>query len=77
MPLAVLIDEIAGRAALAAFALAGGLSLAAGVEPLYAVVRGIAAFLGVLIVCRWLAGLCQVLTQEIGDDQEQARGRGA
>ncbi len=75
MALDVLLEEISRRAALGAFALAGGLSLLAGVEPLYAVMRGIGAFLAVLLVCRWLTGLCEVLTQEMDDDQEQARGR--
>lgn len=41
--------------ALAAFALTGALSLRAQVEPLYAVLRGIGAFTGVLCLARWSA----------------------
>lgn len=43
--------------AIGACGLAGALSLRAGVEPLYAVVRGIAAFGAVLFAARWSAGL--------------------
>jgi len=42
---------------LGAFGLTGALSLRAGVEPLYAVVRSIAAFLAVVWLARWSAAV--------------------
>ena len=50
--------------AVAAFGLTGGLSLQAGVEPLYAVLRGIFAFTAVLISARWVAALLDSLSTE-------------
>jgi hypothetical protein len=40
-----------------AFGCTGALSLRAGVEPFYAVVRSIIAFMAVIWLARWTAGL--------------------
>jgi len=48
-------------AALTAFAVTGALSLRAQVEPLYAVLRSIGAFLGVLWAARWGARVVEAL----------------
>ncbi len=47
--------------ALSAFGLAGVLSLRVQVEPLYAVLRSIGAFLGVLVVTRWFISVLDSL----------------
>lgn len=57
--MSALLTELANLVAVSAFALAGTLSLLAGVEPLYVVLRGIAAFLGTLFLCRWVVGLLE------------------
>lgn len=60
-------------AGLAAFALTGALSVRAQVEPLYVVLRSIAAFLGVMWLARWGGGVLEVLGgQSSGGDDEQA-----
>jgi len=48
-------------AGLAAFALAGALSMRAQVEPLYVVLRSIAAFLGVMWLARWSGGVVEAV----------------
>lgn len=59
------VNEVLSRMALGvatgAFGLAGALSLRAGVEPLYAVVRGIVAFVAVLWLARFSVGLLDTL----------------
>ena len=59
------MNEVLSRVALGvatgAFGLAGALSLQAGVEPLYAVVRGIVAFAAVLWLARFSLGLLDAL----------------
>jgi len=47
--------------ALAAFALTGALSLRAQVEPLYAVLRGVGAFAGILCAARWSASILDLV----------------
>jgi hypothetical protein len=47
--------------ALSAFGLTGALSLRAQVEPLYAVLRSAGAFIAVLVVTRWSAGILDSL----------------
>ena len=61
--------------AIAACGLAGALSLRSGVEPLYAVVRGIAAFGVVLCAARWSAGLLDSLAAPASDHDEALPGR--
>ena len=53
--------------AIGACGLAGALSLRSGVEPLYAVVRGIAAFGVVLCAARWSAGVLDSLAAAASD----------
>ena len=59
------MSDIVARAALGvalgAFGVTGALSLRAQVEPLYAVVRGIVAFVGVLWAARWSANALDAL----------------
>lgn len=60
-------------AGLGAFALAGALSVWAQVEPLYVVLRSIAAFLGVMWLARWGGSVVEILGgQSSGGDDEQA-----
>ena len=61
--------------AIGACGLAGALSLRSGVEPLYAVVRGIAAFGAVLCAARWSAGLLDSLAAPASDHDEALPGR--
>ena len=63
------LAELAATSALLAFAVAGGLSLLAGVEPLYAVLRGIGASAAVFAFMRWVAGLFAAL----GDTDDETR----
>jgi len=68
-----LIERASVFAGLAAFALAGGLSVWAQVEPLYVVLRSIAAFLGVMWLARWGGSVVDALGgQASGGDDEQA-----
>lgn len=60
--------------AISACGLAGALSLRAGVEPLYAVIRGIAAFGAVLFAARWSAGVLDCLAGAAGDRDEVSPG---
>jgi len=55
-----------------AFGLTGALSLRAGVEPLYAVGRGIAAFVAVIWTARAAANALDVLGPVV-DDQDAIR----
>lgn len=57
-------------AAVAAFGLAAGLSLRVGVEPLYAVLRGIAGFAAVLWIARLSAGA--LTSAGLGSEQDRA-----
>jgi hypothetical protein len=57
MKFAALVSGLSLGTALAAFALTGSISVHVGVEPLYALLRGIAAFLGVLLAARCVAGI--------------------
>jgi hypothetical protein len=60
-------------AGLAAFALAGVLSVRAQVEPLYVVLRSIGAFLGVMWLARCGGSVVEALgAQASGGDDEQA-----
>ena len=67
------ISDLVSGAALAvgvtAFGLTGALSLRAGVEPLYAVARGIAAFVAVVWVARAAANALDVLGP-VADEQD-------
>ncbi len=56
-----MVSQISLFVALGAFALTGALSLAAEVEPLYVVLRSIAAFLAVLYVTRVSASVLDSL----------------
>jgi len=56
-----MVSQISLFVALGAFALTGALSLAAQVEPLYVVLRSIAAFLAVLYVTRVSASVLDSL----------------
>lgn len=56
-----LMSNAALFVALAAFVVTGSLSLRAQVEPLYAVLRSIGAFAGVLCLARWSAGALDAL----------------
>ena len=47
--------------ALTAFGLTGALAIRARVEPFYAVLRSIVAFIGVLCLARWSAGVVEAL----------------
>jgi len=60
--------------AIGACGLAGALSLRAGVEPLYAVIRGIAAFGAVLCAARWSAGVLDSLAAATSDHDEALPG---
>jgi len=60
--------------AIGACGLAGALSLRAGVEPLYAVVRGIAAFGAVLFAARWSAGLLDSVAATASDHEGAVPG---
>jgi hypothetical protein len=60
--------------ALSAFGLTGALSLRAQVEPLYAVLRSIGAFLGVLLVTRWSAGVLDSLPTDQRPSRPPGRG---
>lgn len=66
-----LLEEAAGSVALAGFAVAAGASLLAGAEPLEAVVRGAAAFAGILVAGRWAARVCGALAGEREADEER------
>lgn len=61
MRLSSALSGAALLAAIVAFAVTGALSLRAQVEPFYAVVRGIVAFLGVLWLARWSASALDAL----------------
>jgi len=60
--------------ALSAFGLTGALSLRAQVEPLYAVLRSVGAFVGVLFVARWSAGILDSLPSAGGRPQQPEGG---
>jgi hypothetical protein len=61
-------------AALGAFALTAMVSLRARVEPLYVVVRGIFAFLAVLVLARWSAGALDSLGPIVSEDGDSRAG---
>jgi len=61
MTVGTVVSGAALVVALIAFALTGALSLRARVEPLWAMVRAIVAFLAVLWIARWSAGVLDAL----------------
>ena len=69
MKLSNLVSGATLAVGVAAFGLTGALSLRAGVEPLYAVARAIAAFVAVIWVARAVANALDVLGP-VGDDQQ-------
>jgi len=68
MKLSSVVSGVTLGVSVGAFGLTGALSLRAGVEPLYAVVRGILVFLGVV----WLARLAANALDLLGpiDDED-------
>jgi hypothetical protein len=75
MRLSSLLPSLSLGVAVAAFGLAGGLSLRAGVEPLYSVVRGMIAFGAVLLVARWSAAVLDSLSPAPTEEEPFAPGR--
>jgi hypothetical protein len=67
------VERASVFAGLAAFVLAGALSVRAQVEPLYVVLRSIGAFLGVMWLARMAGSAMGALGAEAsGGDDEQA-----
>ena len=69
MKISDLVSGVSLAVGVTAFGLTGALSLRAGVEPLYAVARGIAAFVAVIWVARAAANALDALGP-VGDDQQ-------
>ena len=67
MPLSRCLSGVILTVAMGALGLTGALSLRAEVEPLYAVLRGILAFMAVLAVGRWSATALDSLGPITGD----------
>ena len=61
MKLSNVVSGLTLAVSVGAFGLTGALSLRAGVQPLYAVIRGIAAFIAVIWLARTAASALDVL----------------
>jgi len=72
MPLSRVLSGASLAVGITAFALTGALSLRAHVEPLFAVLRSVGAFAGVLCVTRWSAAALDSL--EPPDDRSPSAG---
>jgi len=69
MRLSNVVSGVTLGAGVGAFGFTGALSLRAGVEPLYAVIRSIVAFTLVVWLARWTAGLLLGGESESSADQ--------